>query len=492
MVNVFKIKKMTTICIVLAAAWLAGCAHIPSDRDQLPRRDGAAAELAADIKLARDGWPDARWWTMYGDAQLDKLIDQALRDSPNVKLAATRISSAQAALASDRAEVGLQTELAAAANRQRYSGNGLLPAPIGGNYFNEQTLQARAQYVFDWWGKNRAQIAAAIGEINATRADYAQAEQALAAAVAQSYFNLQGDWARQANAEQIAAAQQALVADKVKRIAHGLATSDEQNLAQLDLAAIEKQVALLTAESIRERESLRALVGGDASALADLQPRPINDAPHALPGRLGYELLARRPDLQAARWHVQASLSRVEATEAAFYPDINLSASMGLDSISLSRLFEFASRTLFIGPTLSLPLFDSKRLDARLGSARAARNELIANYNLTVFNAVREVAQGAAGLQGLENQIKQQEAASAASNALLHSAQARFKQGLIGRSTLLAAELAALKQQDLSLQLHNQELLAEVALTKALGGGYQNGSSATGLPLAHQQNTTEK
>jgi multidrug efflux system outer membrane protein len=468
----------------------AGCAHIPGDRDVLPQQDAAHAELASDIKLARDGWPEARWWTLYGDPQLDKLIDQALRESPTVKIAATRISSAQAALATNRAEIGWQTDATATANRQRYSGNGLLPAPIGGSYYNEDTLQARAQYGFDWWGKNRAQIAAATGEINASRADYAQAEQALAAAIAQSYFNLQSDWARAVNLEQIATAQKALVADKAKRIAHGLANSDEQNVAEAELAAVEKQLAALNAQSMRERESLRALIGGDGTALADLQPRPTSDTPHALPGRLGYELLARRPDLQAARWRVQASLSRVEATEAAFYPDINLNASMGLDSISLSHLFEFASRTLFIGPTVSLPLFDSKRLDARLGTARALRNELIANYNQSVVDAVRDVAQGGATLQGLENQIRQQDAATKASSALLHSAQAKFKQGLIDRSTLLSAELAVLKQQDLSLQLRNQQLLAEVALTKALGGGYRAESSSAAPALAHQQSIT--
>jgi multidrug efflux system outer membrane protein len=218
---------------------------------------------------------------------------------------------------------------------------------------------------------------------------------------------------------------------------------------------------------------LRALLGADAQALSDLAPRALPDTPAALPSQLGMDLLARRPDLQAARWRVEASLDQIEASKAAFYPDINLSGYFGTDVVSLDQLFRYGSRTMSIGPALTLPLFDSGRLKAGLQIARTQRNEMIADYNQSVFKAVRDVAQQAINLQGLQKQIVEQEATATATDALLRSAQERFKRGLADNGTILTAELGVDKQKLIKLLLENQVLQTDVALIKALGGGYQ-------------------
>lgn len=460
------------LCAALLA--LSGCASIPLEHDVLPQQDLARAELAAGIKLASEGWPAAQWWTQYHDAQLDALIKQALAGAPDLAVAGARIGSAQSALAADRADLGINTALAVSANRQRYSGNGLFPEPIGGNYFTSETVQLQAHYEADWWGKHKAQIASTMGEVNARRADYAMAEQLLAAQVAQRYFSLQGNWARLGNLRQWTGLQQALLADQAKLIARGLATIDVQHTVQAQISALRQQSAYLEAQTVREREALRALLGFDNTALADLHPSGTPNLPHALPAHLGIELLARRADLQAARWRVQASLSRIEASKAAFYPDIDLSASFGLDAIKLGKLLQSGSRTLFVGPALSMPLFDSKRLEAQLDGARQRRNELIADYNQTVFDVVRDVAQSGADVQGLENQLRQQDGVRQAKQALLDTAQKRMRQGLATRGAALNAESAVLQQRDTELQLQNQQLLAEISLVRALGGGYRD------------------
>jgi multidrug efflux system outer membrane protein len=463
-------KKTAPLLAMLLA--MAGCAHVTPDLHPLTQRDIAGAELASGIKLAREGWPQAQWWTAYHDEQLNALIKQALASGPTLEVAAAQIGTASSTLQRTAADVGVDISAYANANRQRYSGTGLFPAPIGGTWFTAETLRLDARYNFDWWGKNRAQVAAAVGELTAGRAAYAQAEQALAAAVAQSYFRLQGAWARLANAEQLATAQTALAQDKAKRIARGLANADEQRGAELELNLIRKRQAELRADIGREREALRALVGADSSALADLKPQPLSATPHALPARLGIELLARRPDLQAARWKLEASLSRIDAAKAAFYPDVNLTGSIGLDTVKLENLLQAASRTLYVGPTLTLPLFDSRRLDAQLDSARAGRNERIAEYNQAVIDAVRDVAQDGVQLQGIEQQIAQQAEATGLARAQMASAQARLDHGLADRGSVLNAQLALLRQRDADLYLQQVQLLAEVALTNALGGGY--------------------
>jgi len=475
-----KLKFRTAVGVSALALGLAGCASIPADHNVLVQRDLSSMQLASDIKLAHDGWPEAQWWTRYGDAQLDGLIKRALAGSPTLDVAAARFGSARAALAVSGAAQGVDVNLNAAANRQRYSATGLFPAPIGGSYYSETTIQIQAHYDFDWWGKNRAQIAASLGEVYARRAEYAQAEQVLAAAITQSYFTLQGGWARLANLQQCIAAQHELLEDRTKLVAHGMASIDAQRVAEQDLSMLNKQRAQVDTQIEGEREALRALLGADSAALADLKPNPIPDLPHTLPSTLGMELLARRADLQAAHWRVEASLSRIEAAQAAYYPDVNLTGSFGLDSIGISNLFSAASRTPYIGPTLSLPLFDSKRLDAQLGAARTQRNELIAEYNQMVFNAVRDVAQEGVALRGIEDQINQQGSAIQASHDLLQSAQEKLDHGLANRGTVLSAELALLKQQDAKLQLENQQLITEVALFKALGGGYR--LDVTSLP----------
>ncbi|APA68414.1 hypothetical protein YQ44_11905 [Janthinobacterium sp. 1_2014MBL_MicDiv] len=465
---------------------LAGCASIPPDAQRLPQQDLATIQLAADIHLASEGWPAAQWWRQFRDPQLDQLVEQALAASPGLDVAHARIGSALSAFDARHAERGPRVDVNAAANRQRYSGNGLMPAPIGGNYYNEATVGVQAHYDLDWWGRHRAQIAAALGEVNARRAEYAMAEQMLAAEIAKHYFSMQNGWARMDNLHALVTLQQQLVADKEKRIANGLGVSDDHLSAQTRLSLLQQQIAMLETQVVTEREALRALLGADGMALASLQPKEAQALPHALPGKLGMELLARRPDLQAARWRVQASLSGIEAAEAAFYPDIDLGASFGLDAIKLGKLLESGSRTLFIGPALSLPLFDSGRLQAQLAGARSERDELIADYNQNVYNVVRDVAQAGARVQGVENQLRLQQENLRASEAQLRNANARLKQGLADRATQLSAEMTVRGQVDLGMQLQNQRQNAEIGLTVALGGGYRGSSDFSANATAQQ------
>ncbi|HEY4318430.1 MAG TPA: efflux transporter outer membrane subunit [Herbaspirillum sp.] len=480
---------LTAAALVLGLA-LAGCAPMPPAQEALQQRDLADAQVTASIRLARDGWPDAQWWNTYGDPQLNALMTQALQlqgAAPTLQVAAARIGAAHAALQLQRAAQGLNVDFKASANRQRYSATGLFPAPIGGSIYNEATLQLGGTYDFDWWGRHRAQVAAAMGEVYARQADLAQAERSLSAEVAQSYFALQADWALQANLRQLRDTRRALLDDGKRRIAQGVAAISVQRHAEAALAQTEQQLADIEAQAGREREALRALLGAGNRALADLKPRPLPDSAAALPASLGIELLARRPDLQAARWRVQASLSRIDAAQAAFYPSVNLTALFGQDSLSLGDLMQAGSRTFFIGPALSLPIFDSGRLQAQLSSQRNARDAAIAEYNQAIVDAVREVAQEGVSLQGLERERARQAEAQQADRALLDGAQRRLRAGLADRSAVLDAQARATEEQARSLQLQGRQLNTEVALIRALGGGYRHAPESA--PMAAPADT---
>lgn len=464
---------LTVLMATLSAVLLCSCISIPPETHTVAPLDLGAAELPADIRQAgANVWPGDHWWTRYGDAQLNALIDRALQASPSLQAAAARVNAAQSALVVTRAAAGTEAGVTADANRQRYSANGLFPSPIGGGTFNDFNVKLQSRYDFDLWGRNRAQVAAAAGEEFARKAEAAQVRQALAGSVARSYFELQGQWALAASLREQAVAQQALVDDKARRVAHGLASADEPRAEAARLAELHARIAEAEAAALGQREVLRALLGPGEDAFAALQPRALPARQAALPAHLGYELLARRPDLQAARWRVEASMNRVEAAKAAFYPDINLAGSLGLDSLTLPHLLKTASRTFVVGPSLALPLFSTGTLKGQLGQARSARDELIADYDQRVLDAVRDVAQAAVALQGLAAQAAQQHEAAALLDAQQRSAQARQRQGLADRATTVQASLAVLRERQAELQLTRQRLQTEVALTQALGGGF--------------------
>ncbi len=463
------LPKILSCALLLA---LGACASIPADNDVLPQRDVASAQLAQGIRLTREGWPPALWWTRYGDTQLNALIQQALKEGPSMQSATARFATARAALQFNVADQGAKLDADAMISRQRYSANGFFPPPIGGAYYTETTPQLAASYDVDWWGKHKAAIGAALGEVNARLAENAEAEENLVTAVAQTYYSLEADWARLANLKDALDLQQQLVMDKAKRIAHGVAASSAERQAEIDLGATRQQVTRLETHIAHEREALRALVGGNAQDLADLAPHPLPQPEPALPSRLGGDLLARRPDLQAARWRVEASLSRIDSAKAAFYPDINLSGFVGSDVIQFGDLLKYPSRTLDIGASFYLPLFDNGRLQAKLAGSRSQRNEAIADYNQAVVNAVREVAQQGVAIVGAQKLIEEQGATSAASAALQRSTEARYRQGLVDQAALLSAQLAVKRQRDAELQLQGQQIQNEIALVKALGGGY--------------------
>ena len=455
-----------------AAALLSGCISVPPDANKAQGPDFAKAQHAPAIQLPADAWPAEQWWLDYHDPQLNALVARALRDNPSLTVAAARVASARAAFGAEVADEGGKVDLASGLNRQRYSSNGFFPPPIGGAWFNDASVSLRASYDVDWWGKHRALIAAALGETNAAAAESAQVRQVLAASVVQSYLRLQMLWARQDNTNALIAVQRDVIAGRKTRMVHGLISADALQSAEQDLASLQEQAARYDTDAAREREGLRALIGGDAAALTDLarfRPAPAIDA---VPRDLGMELLARRPDLQAARWRVEAQLGRVAASEAAFRPDINLAAAIGLDATSLGKLLRYPSRTPLIGATLDLPLFDSGRLHAQLGQARSSRDELLAEYNEAVLNAVRDVAREAATLQGIAQETAAHAATLDASRRLAANAEARMRRGLADRAAVLQARLAVLRQRDVDLQLTDARLQTQVALVKALGGGY--------------------
>jgi multidrug efflux system outer membrane protein len=410
-------SRLTLIAGAACALVLAGCVHVPADTSKARAPDFARAEHAAIVDLGADAWPAERWWQDYRDPQLARLIDSALAGNPTLAVLDARVRSAGALLQAEQAAGGVQANLGTGLNRQRYSANGFFPAPIGGSWYTDTTVQGRISYDIDWWGKHRAQVAAAIGETNAVRAQASQAKQALAASVAQSYFRLQMLWARADNLAAQAAVERALLADRNARVRMAWRLWTRSAASNWNWASSPNRPRCWRR---RPHASAKPCARWSPPGRTRSHSNAACRKPRKPPCRAGSASNCWRavPDLQAARWRVEASLGRVAAGEAAFYPDLNLSGAIGLNAVSLGKLLRGGSRTMLAGAVLDLPLFDSGRLDASLGIARAERDALLAEYNESVLNAVRDVASEAASLQGIERELQAHAGAAQASAQL--------------------------------------------------------------------------
>jgi multidrug efflux system outer membrane protein len=237
------------------------------------------------------------------------------------------------------------------------------------------------------------------------------------------------------------------------------------------VAAVEWSAAI-------HKAAIAALLGVGLPELPEMHPQPLPQASTALPADARLDLVARRADVEASRLRVEAALRDVDVARAAFYPDLSLSALIGLQSIELDKFFLSSNRVPAIGPALHLPIFEGGRLRARFGASEAALQTAIADYNQTVIDAARAAAGEALLLLQVQARRKQHDAQLAAVERLRESAGARARQGLADARPELAATVEIDRARDADMQLASAALSAEIALTKALGGGYRTDADA--------------
>jgi len=454
---------------------MAGCATLP-DPDAGPSMQPIERYASARTFTAPTvQWPRDAWWTSYGDPQLNTLVDEALAGSPSLAVARARLAQALAVAQVSGAALSPQVGTSASVSEQKQSLNYLSPRAVTPNGWNDY---GRASLDFSWeldfWGKNRAALAAATSEVEATRADEAQARLTLAAAVVASYAEL----ARQHAARDTAQAARDVRAKTAelfrRRHDNGLETlgsvkqvESRRASAEADLLAIDEQLLL-------QRHRIAALLGAGPDRGLQIAPPSVNLAqPFGLPAELSAQLLGRRPDVVAARLRAEAAASRIQQSRAAFYPNVNLVAFVGVQSIGLDMLTKSGSSIGGVGPALSLPIFDGGRLRGQLRGAEAEYAAAVANYDRAVVQALQEVADAATSRQALDGQsMRTDEAVDAARDAWRIQSN-RYTGGLATYLDVLTAEDALLANLRVQTDLQTRSFALDVALVRALGGGYQ-------------------
>ncbi len=452
----------------LLALALTGCAGMPP----APAPVTLTSTAPLDDLAGEGQWPSAQWWQRYQDPTLDRLIAAALASSPTLASAHARFDSARQSVRLAGAATGVRVDAAGDANRQRLSDNGLFPpALLGFHWYNQFDLGLQASYTFDWWGKQHDVIEAAMDQAHAAAADRAAATLVLATSVAETYYGWQADQARLALAEERERILQRQAAIARARVLAEVDAPDTRYRADAALAALREQIEALRGSASLRVVALAALVGESPGALPPLSVRPLPAISSGLPADAKLDLIARRADIAAGRWQVEAAEKMSQSARAEFYPDITIGGLAGLSSLDLTRLLEYNSRVPEIGAAVHLPIFDSGRLKARYGASQAALDTAIAAYRETVVGAAREVAAAAATRSQLAAQRVQRGAALAAARDLQTSSAARMRQGLSDARPQLAAAEALLEQRDGLLQLDAAAVTADIGLQRALGGG---------------------
>jgi NodT family efflux transporter outer membrane factor (OMF) lipoprotein len=468
-------RSLPTLTAVASLVLLSACALIPKLPEAAKPMAPEQAGLQADARTAE---LNVRWWTDFKDPQLDALVERALAESPNLAAARARIeranAGAEAAGAADKPVIGVGFD----ATRQLFTENGIYPPPLGGTWRTLSNLQAGISYDWDFFGKNKSELAAALGTQRSAEVEAAAARLMLSAQVGRAYLSLarvlaQGDLLSQ----QLAEREQALSLTR-ERVAAGLDNRQELRGAEQPLPELRRQRLMLEEQAALLRHQLASLSAQPAAALRELTPKlPAPLALQAADDKLGLDLLGRRPDVVAARWRVEAATQKVSSARAQFYPNISLTAFAGFNSIGLDDLLKAGSRQFGFGPSIRLPLFDTGRLSAQLHGASADADAAVAAYNGAVLEAVRDASDQLTTLKSLQGQQREQLQSLANAESTLSLAESRYGAGLSNRLAVLNARNAVILQQRQALDLRSQALDSQVNLMRALGGGWHEAAA---------------
>ena len=458
---------------VAATLALSACAAVPRLPPASSAAEHPATATATSLAGGRAAFPTADWWAGFGDPQLNTLVAEGLSNSPDVAAAAGRIRTAEAlALEQRAANLPTLNAEASAGIQQQSRSLGIPPQFVPPGIQDVGRITLSGGFDLDLWGRNRARLAAARSEAEATRVDAAQAALLLSTAIATAYADLARFYAEREvalSAQQVRGATLQLTGQRVRA---GLGTQGDIAQARArsisagaDVQALDEQIALT-------RNRLAALVGAGPDRGLTIARPSLRPAAVALPANLPLELLGRRPDIVSARLRAEAAAARIRAARASFYPNINLMGLIGLQSLGLENLFKSDSLYLNAAPAISLPIFDGGRLRAQYRGAQGTYDTDIAQYQGTIVTALREVADAAASVRAVRGQLNQQRAALAAAADAKRVAELRYRAGLSNQLAVLLTDDQLLQLRRAVADLEARDVALQVALTRALGGGY--------------------
>jgi multidrug efflux system outer membrane protein len=409
------------------------------------------------------------WWTMFGDAELDRHIGAVLASNQNLAFALARYDESRALLGVARAGEFPAVSLDPSYARIRTSFTVDDAFPVRDITLNQVPLDL--SYEIDFWGRVRRTVAAAQAQIESVGDAVADLRLSLAAATATLYFSV-----RSADREIGVLSQTVKVREDARQLAERRARAGV--VGDIDVVRARADLALTRAdldEAQRRRETaLRALAVLENRNAAEFEIAvrawipPLPEIPAGLPS----QLLKRRPDIAERERILAAANEQIGVAEAAFFPTVRVTAFGGVASGTIEKLFDNASLIGAIGPSIGFPLFDGGRNRANFEAAQARYRQALASYRgsvLTAFSETQDALSDAAYLDRRSGNLHEAVTTSTTAAAISRS---RYERGLAGYFEVVDSERAALTNQRAEIQNDQLRLSAAIALVKALGGGW--------------------
>jgi NodT family efflux transporter outer membrane factor (OMF) lipoprotein len=464
---------------VMFAAVLSACVNYAGIHSNAKTAEPQQYATQQSLPAERGHWPAANWADQFGDAQLKALIDEALKSSPTLDQARARVAGAAAYSETAKASTMPRVDASYSLTRQQFSNTTFMPPPFGGSWQTENKGLLSASYDLDLWGKNREALKAAISQLQASQADAEVVKLTLTTSIARTYNQLARLYVLRNIAQQEITQREQIDRITAGRIATGLETEVERKTAQANLATSRAALKSLDGQILTTRYQIAALLGaGPDRGLQIARPALGTGDEARLPDNLPADLVSRRPEIVAARWRVDAMTHDVKEAKAEFYPDINLSAAIGLDAFGFGRFLTAASRTASVGPAIHLPIFDAGELRAQLKGRYADFDYAVATYNQALVTALSEVATQLADVRSTDAQLVDAQTAQDAARKASELALVQYKAGLTNQLTVLNADVNALSANQSVANLRMNRLDQQIALASALGGGFVDTSNA--------------
>jgi multidrug efflux system outer membrane protein len=457
-VTVFKRTALT-----LLASSLAACGAMA------PEYQRPAAPVPAEFSFSAKaaGGPaaaDVPWHTFFADARLQQLIQIALDNNRDLRVALLNVQQSRALVDSRKADRWPTVNAGLGLTRGAVASGAVTTSLSAGLLVTS--------YEIDLFDRLRSQSDAAFAQYLASSEASKAAQISLIGAVANSYFALQADSALLDLAQQTMASREDSTRLIQLRFDKGASSQLDLSQAQSLLESARASVAQSTRQRLLDVNALQLLLGQAAppelTAAGTQTPVQLQE----LPVGLSSAVLLRRPDVAQAEQLLLAANANIGAARAAFFPKILLTASAGSVSSELENLFKDGTFGWSLAPQLLLPIFDAGRNQANLAAAKVSREVAVAQYEKAIQSAFREVSDALAGRATLGQQLRAQQAQSAAETERARLTELRYKNGASSYLEVLDAQRALFASQQAALQLQAQSQQNLATLYRVLGGGW--------------------
>lgn len=480
-----RLPASVALAIVGAALAVAGCTPRTSapvrPAQELPERwlPPDAAGRTIDV---------AAWWTLFGDSQLDRLVEEALANNADIAAAVARIDEARALAAQAEAARRPVIDATAQGDRARSSLRSATPMPNAPRDRNNVRATINASYEIDLWNRLANASAAARADLLAAEAGRDTVRIAVAAQVARSYFALRTLDAEIDITRRSAASRERTLELQRRRVDAGVLAALDLRQIESELAAVRSQLAPLEGARIREEAALALLLGrspraimgeviaaGSAPPLAHL---PVPVVPAGLPS----ELLLRRPDIVEAERRLEAADARVAIARVVHFPSIALTGFFGWESAALGSLFGGPSGIWQAAVALAQPIYAGGRLEAQIDLATARERQALAQYQGAIMASFRDVRSALATQAQARASYEAEHARVVALEDTVRLARLRYEGGLSSQLELLDAERGLLAAQINRAEALRAQHSAIADLMQALGGGWSAKDAARSSP----------